>query len=87
MLSNPMPHATSKICHDFFEGRHQDAVKAQLDLLPFISALFSEVNPIPVKAAMAAMGFCENSLRLPLTEMESDHEAKMLSIMKDLELI
>ena len=87
VLSNPMPHATSKICHDFFEGRHQDAVKAQLDLLPFISALFSEVNPIPVKAAMAAMGFCENSLRLPLTEMESDHEAKMLSIMKDLELI
>ena len=87
VLSNPMPRATSKICHDFFEGRHHDAVKTQLSLLPFISALFSEVNPIPVKAAMAAMGFCENSLRLPLTEMESDHEAKMLAIMKGLELI
>ena len=87
VLSNPMPRATSKICHDFFEGRHHDAVKAQLSLLPFISALFSEVNPIPVKAAMAAMGFCENELRLPLTEMESDHEEKMLAIMKQLELI
>ena len=87
VLSNPMPRATSKICHDFFEGRHVDAVRAQLDLLPFISALFSEVNPIPVKAAMAAMGFCENSLRLPLTEMEEAHEQKMLDIMKQLELI
>ena len=87
VLSNPMPRATSKICHDFFEGRHLEAVKTQLDLLPFISALFSEVNPIPVKSAMAHMGFCENSLRLPLTEMEEAHEAKMLAIMKELSLI
>ena len=87
VLSNPMPRATSKICHDFFEGRHKDAVKAQLDLLPFISALFSEVNPIPVKCAMAHMGYCENSLRLPLTEMEADHEEKMVAIMKELNLI
>ena len=78
---------TSKICHDFFEGRHLEAVKNQLNLLPFISALFSEVNPIPVKCAMAHMGFCENSLRLPLTEMESAHEEKMVAIMKELDLI
>ena len=87
VLSNPMPRATSKICHDFFEGRHQDAVKAQLDLLPFINALFSEVNPIPVKCAMHHMGFGENELRLPLTEMEADHEEKLVSIMKGLNLI
>ena len=87
VLSNPMPRATSKICQFFFEGNLKDAVAAQLSLLPFISALFSEVNPIPVKAAMAAMGFCENSLRLPLTEMEPQHEAKMLEIMKGLNLI
>ena len=87
VLSNPMPRVTSKICHDFFEGRHKEAVKAQLDLLPFINALFSEVNPIPVKCAMSHMGFCENSLRLPLTEMEADHEEKLVAIMKDLNLI
>ena len=87
VLSNPMPKATSKICHDFFEGRHKDAVKAQLDLLPFISALFSEVNPIPVKAAMKHMGFCGPEIRLPLTEMEADHEAKLVEIMKGLNLI
>ena len=87
VLSNPMPKATSKICHDYFEGNHKDSLKAQLDLLPFINALFCEVNPIPVKAAMALMGFCENSLRLPLTEMEEAHEEKMAAIMRELGLI
>ena len=87
VLSNPMPKATSKICHDYFEGRHAESLKAQLDLLPFINALFCEVNPIPVKAAMAMMGFCENSLRLPLTEMEEAHAEKMAAIMKELGLI
>ena len=87
VLSNPMPRATSKICHDFFAGNHRDAVAVQLELLPFISALFSEVNPIPVKCAMAHMGFCSNELRLPLTEMEAEHEAKLVGIMKDLKLI
>ena len=47
-----------------------------------IDALFSEVNPIPVKAAMAAMGFCENRLRLPLTTMDKEKEKKLLAIMR-----
>jgi 4-hydroxy-tetrahydrodipicolinate synthase len=87
VLSNPMPRATSKICHDFLDGNIAESRRSQLELLPLIDALFCEVNPIPVKAAMAEMGFCENSLRLPLTEMEDDHKAKMVGIMKDLNLI
>ncbi len=87
VLSNPMPRATSKLCHNFLEGNIAESRKDQLELLPFIDALFCEVNPIPVKAAMAEMGFCENSLRLPLTEMEDDHKAKMIEIMKGLDLI
>jgi 4-hydroxy-tetrahydrodipicolinate synthase len=87
VLSNPMPRVTSKICHDYFEGNHAESLKAQLDLLPFINSLFSEVNPIPVKAAMAEMGYCENTLRLPLTEMEEAHKEKMVAIMKELSLI
>ena len=87
VLSNPMPRATSKLCHDFFDGNHAESLKAQLDLLPLINALFCEVNPIPVKAAMSLMGFCENSLRSPLCEMESEHEEKLAEIMRDLKLI
>ena len=87
VLSNPMPKATSELCHKFFQGDIEGSLKMQLDLLPFVNALFCEVNPIPVKAAMAAMGFCENSVRLPLTVMESAHEAEMLAIMRELNLI
>ena len=54
----------------------------QLEYLDLINTLFCEVNPIPVKAAMAAMGYCENYLRLPLTPMEPEHEAKLIALMK-----
>lgn len=87
VLSNPMPRATSKMCHDFFEGKLEESLKAQLDLLPLVNALFCEVNPIPVKAAMAAMGFGENSLRLPLTPIEKAHEEKLLGLMREQGLI
>ena len=87
VLSNPMPKATSRMCHAFFEGNIEEARKLQLDLLPLTNALFSEVNPIPVKAAMAAMGFCEDYLRLPLTPMEDAHKAVLLDLMAKQNLI
>ena len=87
VLSNPMPKETSRMCHDFFEGNIEAARKAQLDLIPLINALFSEVNPIPAKAAMAAMGYCEDYLRLPLTTMEEGHKAKLLALMAEQGLI
>ena len=75
------------MCHDFFAGNIEAARKAQLDLIPLINALFCEVNPIPAKAAMAAMGFCENYLRLPLTKMEEGNQAKLLKLMAEQNLI
>ena len=87
VLSNPMPKETSRMCHDFFAGNIEASRKAQLDLIPLINALFSEVNPIPVKAAMAAMGFCEDYLRLPLTKMEEGHKAVLLKLMAEQGLI
>jgi len=82
VLSNIMPAATVKMCEDYLAGNTKDALAAQLRLLPLINALFCEVNPIPVKAAVAAMGYCENYVRLPLTVMESAHEEKLLALMK-----
>lgn len=87
VLSNPMPAATAELCRRFFEGDVEGSAKMQKELLPLIKALFCEVNPIPVKAAMAAMGFCENRLRLPLVPMEPAHEAVLLAEMKKLNLI
>ncbi len=82
VLSNLFPKETSQMCHKFFEGKTQEALKMQLDYLPLINALFCEVNPIPVKAAMAAMGYGEDYLRLPLTPMEDANKQKLLTLMR-----
>ena len=73
VLSNPLPALTAEICKRFFAGDIRGAAELQLRLLPVIKGLFSEVNPIPAKAVMAAMGYGENVLRLPLTKMEDEH--------------
>ena len=82
VLSNILPVETGDICRHFFAGDVKGARELQLRYLPLIQALFCEVNPIPVKAAMAAMGFCDNYLRLPLTPMEPEHEQELLSLMR-----
>ncbi len=87
VLSNLMPKETSLLCHRYFDGQVKDAADMQLRYLPLIDALFCEVNPIPVKAAMAAMGYGENYLRLPLTPMEPQHEATLLALMREHQLI
>ena len=87
VLSNIMPKATQKMCDDYMSGNTKEALKVQLELLPLINTLFCEVNPIPAKAAVAAMGFCENYLRLPLTPMEPQNEEKLLKLMKEQGLI
>lgn len=83
VLSNVMPRQTAALCRRFFEGDVKGAAAMQLQLLPLINQLFCEVNPIPVKAAMAALGFCENTLRLPLTPMEPQNEARLLELMRE----
>ncbi len=82
VLSNIMPKETSDMCKKFFNGDIKGARDMQLSLLPLINALFSEVNPIPVKAAVSAMGYGENYLRLPLTPMEDKNKEKLYSLMK-----
>ncbi|MBQ0083443.1 MAG: 4-hydroxy-tetrahydrodipicolinate synthase [Clostridiales bacterium] len=82
VLSNVVPSETSLMCKKYFEGDAEGALKMQLEYLPLINALFCEVNPIPVKAAMSALGFCENYLRLPLTEMEDEHRENLYAIMR-----
>ncbi len=82
VLSNVLPTEASLMCKKFFEGDVKTAAKMQLEYLPLINALFSEVNPIPVKAAMAKMGFCEDYLRLPLTPMEASHKEVLFDEMR-----
>ena len=84
VLSNVIPTETVAITDKFFAGDVAGAAKLQCDYMPLVRSLFCESNPIPVKAAMAAMGFCENYLRLPLVPMEEDHYEVMIQRMRAL---
>lgn len=77
VLSNVAPKETHDICAKWFAGDLEGARKEQLRALPLIRALFSEVNPIPVKAAMNLQGKKVGPLRLPLTEMETEHLGRL----------
>lgn len=87
VLSNIAPRVTHEICARFFAGDIAGSRSLQLEYLPLIRALFSEVNPIPVKAAVSAMGFGENYVRLPLTTMTQTKYEKMIELMKEKDLI
>ena len=86
VLSNVLPKETKQICELFWQGDVKGAAALQCKYLPLIKALFSEVNPIPVKAAMAKMGFCSPVIRLPLTEMEEAHAEILYARMREVGL-
>ncbi len=87
VLSNLIPAETSALCKAYLSGDNATALAMQKKYLNLINLLFCEVNPIPVKAAMSAMGYGENYLRLPLTPMESEHEEKLLAEMRRLGIL
>lgn len=82
VLSNVLPREAVQLCELFFSGDVRGAAALQCRLLPFIDALFSEVNPIPVKAALAKMGYGTDTLRLPLTPMEEGSRAVLLNALE-----
>ena len=84
VLSNVVPAQAVAMTDACKAGDFQAAAKMQCDLLPLINALFSEVNPIPAKAAVSAMGFGEEHLRLPLTPMEDGTRAVLYEEMRKL---
>ncbi len=83
VLSNVAPQETHDICARYFAGDVKGSCELQLRALPLIEQLFCEVNPIPVKKAVELMGFETGSLRLPLTEIEAEHEKNLVQAMKD----
>ena len=83
VVANLLPAETADICARFFRGDVQGAAALQLKLLTLMNQLMIETNPIPAKAACAAMGFGENRLRLPLVPMEEGNRQKLLQLMKE----
>jgi 4-hydroxy-tetrahydrodipicolinate synthase len=84
VLSNVVPKEAVAMTDAFFAGNLKEAAALQCKLLPLTNALFSEVNPIPVKAAVSAMGYGKEYLRMPLTPMEDATRAVLYAEMRKL---
>ena len=82
-IGNIMPGEMAEMCRKLFAGDVAGAAEIQLRLLRLMNHLMIETNPIPVKAACAAMGFGKYILRLPLVEMEEENRAKLIELMKE----
>ncbi len=87
VLSNVAPKQAHDICQLYFDGKVKEAAELQIEYMDLISELFSEVNPIPVKAAMRLEGYAAGPLRLPLTEIEPEHLENLKKAMKRHNLI
>ena len=83
VLSNVAPRETHEICERFFAGDIKGSRELQLKAIPLINALFSEVNPIPVKKAVELMGIETGGLRMPLTVMEEANTKKLAQAMRE----
>ena len=82
-VGNIVPGEMAEMCRRFFAGDVKGAAGLQLKLLSLMNQTMIETNPIPVKAACAAMGFGQNLLRLPLVPMEEGNREKLLQLMRD----
>lgn len=83
VLSNVAPRETHDMVMKFLEGDVKGSLDIQLKYMDVIHNLFSEINPIPAKRAVAEMGYCKNIVRRPLTEMEEDHAQVLIQSMKE----
>ena len=82
VAANVVPRPMRELTHAWLEGDPAKALEWQLRLLPLIRALFSEVSPIPVKAALSAMGLIENNLRLPLTPLDREKAEALVETLR-----
>lgn len=83
VVSNVAPKFTSDMTAAALAGDLKKAAEMQLKMLPLVRAMFSEVNPIPVKKAAEMRGLCNGILRLPLTQMTEENAAKLAEILPD----
>ncbi len=81
VVANLMPALMSRMVHTFFDGDLKGAAQIQADIVPLVQALFSDVNPIPVKAALNILGWNVGSCRLPLCDMSAECHAKLRSVL------
>ena len=87
VLANILPKEIHEICSLFENGKTNEAAKKQIEYIPLIETLFSDINPIPIKEAMNILGYNVGTLRLPLCKMSEDKIIKLKNILMKYNLI
>lgn len=87
VVGNLLPRETHDICQAYFDGNCEESKRLQLKYLELMQALFMDVNPIPVKQAMRAMGYDVGECRLPLCDMDSVKTERLLQVLGDYGLV
>lgn len=82
VVSNLYPSLVSELCRAYQSGHTEKARQIQLDLIPLCQSLFADVNPIPIKAALAGLGLCQDVLRLPLTPADETVRRQLTEIIQ-----
>ncbi|MDE3058637.1 MAG: dihydrodipicolinate synthase family protein, partial [Bacteroidota bacterium] len=86
-VANEVPNLFSTMVKLALEGKFSEARILHEELLPLMNLNFIESNPIPVKSALAMMGFTEETCRLPLTQMSTEHRFAMRRVLEELHLV
>ncbi len=87
VIANVVPNLTHNMVRAYLDGDTAEATRLQVHLVPLIKAIFMDVNPIPVKAAMNLMGFGVGPCRMPLSPLTADQEARMRAVLQQYGLI
>ena len=87
VCANLVPEAMSELARLCLAGNYREAAALHYEYLDLMQAMFTEVNPIPVKAAMAAAGLCSGELRLPLMELNRDKQADLTVLLRRYSLV
>ena len=87
VAANIIPEEIHELCSCYFEGKYIKSVRKQIELIPLIDVLFSDINPIPVKETLNILGKDFGPCRLPLCEMENDKKEKLRNILEQYKLL
>jgi len=87
VAANVVPARTAALCRAWLDGQPDEAKKIHYELMPLFKALFVETNPIPVKAAAAAMGLVPEEYRLPLCALADGNRKKLMAVLREMKLV
>ena len=87
VAANIVPNEMQKLCSLYFEGKYVEAANKQIGIIPLIDALFSDINPVPVKEALNLLGKDFGPCRLPISEMDNVKKEKLIEVLKQYELL